>query len=165
MATVYENPWFRIEKQGKYHFMIENSAGGVVVIARDSNERILFVEVKRPTKEELILELPRGGSNKYESSLDAAKRELLEETGFMAKSSVWLGTLMPNTAVMQTQVDVVLVETDEKAHTLETDGEVERHLWLSQDDIDRAIESNSIVCGITLAALLKYRVAGRNANV
>ncbi|MFS1426091.1 NUDIX hydrolase [Vibrio splendidus] len=156
MSIQYENTWFMIEKQGKYHFMVEKAPGGVVIVA-ESNEGILFVEVERQTKQQLLIELPRGSSDDGETAIDAAKRELLEETGFtpISKPKV-IGTIMPNSSVMKTEIDVVSMSTATIQTVMRTDNEVRKHVWLSYKDIEHAIVSNMIICGITKSALLMH---------
>jgi ADP-ribose diphosphatase len=96
---VYDNAWIRVREdsvirpdgeQGIYgvvHF--KNIAVGVLAIEDDS---IYLVGQYRYTLEQYSWEIPEGGCPEGEDPLDAAKRELAEETGLRAESWVQMGT-------------------------------------------------------------------------
>lgn len=54
----------------------------VAVVALTTSGEVVLVREYRPGPEELLLELPGGGIDRGEDPLDAARRELLEETGY-----------------------------------------------------------------------------------
>ncbi len=61
--------------------------GAAAVAAVDENHRILLVRQYRAPLDELIWEVPAGKLDKKgEPTLDAAKRELEEETGYVAEN-------------------------------------------------------------------------------
>jgi len=90
--TVYENPWIRVTESqvtnpsgnpgiyGVVHF--RNRAIGVVPI--DAEGHTWLVGQYRYTLGSYEWEIPEGGCPEGESSLEAAKRELREETGLIA---------------------------------------------------------------------------------
>lgn len=94
----YENDWIRIEHHdvikpngepgiyGKVHF--KNTAIAVLPIDKDGNTYL--VGQYRYTINSYSWELPEGGCLN-ESPLDAAKRELKEETGLIAEKWTFLG--------------------------------------------------------------------------
>jgi 8-oxo-dGTP pyrophosphatase MutT (NUDIX family) len=96
---VYDNAWIRVREdsvirpdgeQGIYgvvHF--KNIAVGVLAIEDDS---IYLVGQYRYALEQYSWEIPEGGCPEGEDPLDAAKRELAEETGLRAESWVQMGT-------------------------------------------------------------------------
>ena len=60
--------------------------GAVAVVAMTENEEVLLVSQFRYPVGEILLEVPAGKLEPGEDPLESAKRELAEETGFMANS-------------------------------------------------------------------------------
>src|SRR4051812_21642290 len=87
--AIYENPWIQLTEfdvinpsggkgiYGKVHF--KNLAIGVLPLDEDLNTYL--VGQYRYTIDQYSWEIPEGGGNIGEDPLDAAKRELVEETG------------------------------------------------------------------------------------
>ena len=69
--------------------------GTVVIIALLDNGKVLFVRQFRYAHQRVFLELPAGRIDPGESALEAAKRELLEETGHVAARWVPLSVIHP----------------------------------------------------------------------
>ena len=63
-------------------YTVVNMPSGVVVVATDSNDRLIVQYEYKYAINKTILNLPSGSMDKGESVLAAAKRELLEETGY-----------------------------------------------------------------------------------
>ena len=90
---IYENKWIKLEEHqvlnpaggksiyGRVHF--KNKAIGIVAI--DENKNTWLVGQHRYTLNEWSWEIPEGGGPLGEEVLEAAKRELKEETGLTAK--------------------------------------------------------------------------------
>ena len=58
--------------------------GSVVVVPLVSPDQVCLIDVVRPAVGATLLELPAGTLDREESLVDAARRELLEETGYRA---------------------------------------------------------------------------------
>jgi len=97
--TIYENPWIELIHHnvlnpsggkgiyGKVHF--KNKAIGVIAIDKEQNT-YLVGQYRFPINQ-YSWELPEGGCPIGSDSLEAAKRELLEETGLVASKWLRLG--------------------------------------------------------------------------
>ena len=71
--------------------------GGVTIDALTDNNELLFVRQFRYPYETVLLELPAGKLDPGENQpLEAAKRELQEETGAVGKDYISLGTFYPS---------------------------------------------------------------------
>jgi len=91
--VAYENPWIVVWHDdvtrpdgspgiyGIVHF--RNAASGVVVL--DDSDQLLLVGQHRYALDAYSWEIPEGGVDPNEDSLDGIQRELLEETGVSAR--------------------------------------------------------------------------------
>lgn len=73
-------------------FDITGGTSGVSIFALTKDNKVIVVTQFRPGPNCLTVELPGGGINEGESTLDAAARELLEETGYAGGTPVMLGS-------------------------------------------------------------------------
>lgn len=80
-------------------FFVIESPDWVNIIALTRNEEIVLIEQFRHGTGEVILEIPGGMIDEGEEAERAARRELLEETGFSAREFVLLGKSRPNPAI------------------------------------------------------------------
>lgn len=80
VKTVHSNPWFTVRSRGGY-FTVEHRGPQVIILPIIDDRYILMVRVKRPVIVDDPLELPAGSANKNEMPIQAAARELGEETG------------------------------------------------------------------------------------
>ncbi len=79
-------------------FVIENP-DWVNVIALTADKQVVLIEQFRHGSEEIILEIPGGMIDGDEDKEVAAKRELLEETGYSSDEMIYLGKSRPNPAI------------------------------------------------------------------
>jgi 8-oxo-dGTP pyrophosphatase MutT (NUDIX family) len=132
---VYENPWISLREDqvvqpdgkpgiyGVVHF--KNKAIGVLAIDNEGN--VILVGQFRYTLNTYSWEIPEGGCPHNEEPLDGAKRELLEETGFTAKSWTLLGTSHLSNSVCD-EVAFSYLATNLEAGVAQPDGTEELHM-------------------------------------
>lgn len=86
--TVYEGRYLRLCLEGHWEYAERTNAGSaVIIIARTPEDKLLFVEQYRIPLGRNSIEMPAGlvGDLDAEDTMEsAAKRELLEETGWQA---------------------------------------------------------------------------------
>lgn len=87
-----QSPWFSVTKErvklpdGKIieDFYTVKGANLICILALNKDKRAAFISQYRHGVQQVILEIPGGGIDPGESSLQAAKRELAEETGLVS---------------------------------------------------------------------------------
>jgi ADP-ribose pyrophosphatase len=99
--VIFASPWFelvakRVEGYADPHYSIR-APDYVTVVPVTERGRLLLVRQFRPAVDTMTLELPSGHVEPGETPLEAARRELLEETGHAAPTLELLGELRPDT--------------------------------------------------------------------
>jgi ADP-ribose pyrophosphatase len=79
METLYEGPVFDVVRRDGKDVVVHGPS--VVIVAVDGERRVTLVRQQRVPAGKPVLELPAGGIEAGESALQAAQRELREETG------------------------------------------------------------------------------------
>ena len=84
--TLYQGKFLRLCKRDGWEFVEVHRATGVVgILAETANDEVILIEQVRKSLNRVVVELPAGlaGDNgEIEALKIAAKRELLEETGY-----------------------------------------------------------------------------------
>ena len=117
----------RTNRTGEFYTLQSNDWVNVVPLTDDL--KVVMIKQYRHGSRKVTLEIP-GGLVDEADPREAAKRELLEETGYAGKDMSLLGSTNPNPAIFQNACYTYLVEHAEKAHeiSLDTNEDIEVEL-------------------------------------
>lgn len=169
---IFENAWLKFweddvvlpnGEERKYAYL--EGFDGTLVIARDREGKLLILREWRYPIRDWTWCFPAGGVEKGATSLETAKRELLEETGYAAQIWTELGTLRIDPGRNCQTVTVYLAEDVEKVQEpeLEPTEQHETH-WFSLDEIEEMIRKGEISNGWLLAGLSMLRAHAKNSE-
>jgi ADP-ribose pyrophosphatase len=146
------------------HRSIIRHPGSAVMLAADEKNRVLLVKQFRLPAGKDLWELPAGRIDAGESALQAAKRELREETGYKAKKWVRLISYWASPGYVAEEMNVFLAEdlTEGEAQPME-DERIEKR-WFSKKKLHEWIREGKIQDGKTIVGFylwLEHRKASK----
>jgi ADP-ribose pyrophosphatase len=166
--TVYENPWIQVHHDevtrpdgspgiyGVVHFR----SRAVGVVALDGDGRVLLVGQHRYTLDRYSWEIPEGGSPSGEDPVDGARRELAEETGYVAASWRELIRFTLSNSVTDEE-GILFVASELEAGTATPDPTEELRLrWIGFHEALAMVATGEIHDVITQVGLLALAARG-----
>ncbi len=101
---------YRSPRTGKEHdFYLIEAPDWVNIIALTSDDQVVLVKQYRFGTRDFCLEIPGGMMEGKDSPEAAARRELLEETGYEGEPPVLLGVVHPNPAIQTNRCHTYLI--------------------------------------------------------
>jgi ADP-ribose pyrophosphatase len=124
------------------------------VIALTPEKEIVLIRHFRHGTKKLEVEIPGGCVEKGENPLAGAIRELREETGYIGKDPVFIGSVTPNPSFQGNQCYTYLLENVHLGAEQELDdGEDIEVFTLPLSKIDSLIENGELSNSMVIAAL------------
>ena len=130
--------------------------GSAVMMPVDDKKRVLLVRQYRLPAEKMLWELPAGRLDEGENALQAAKRELIEETGYRAKTWKKLVTFYPSPGYVQEKMTIFLATNLSAGEAAPMDDERIETRWFTQKEMAGMIRSNKLVDGKTMIGYLYF---------
>jgi len=162
---VYKCGLFRVTEDHaedkKSGFKIDRSvvrhAGSAVMMAVDKKNRVLLVRQYRLPAEDYLWELPAGRLDPGEKPLDAAKRELAEETGYSAKKWKKLSAFFVSPGYVQERMTIFLATDLTGGKATPMDDERIEVGWFKPKEIKEMIRTGKIIDAKTMLGFLLWR--------
>ena len=161
--TIYDGKVIRVTKDEvmcpngeKAIREIVHHRGGVGILFQ-VNGKFIFERQYRYAMQEEIIEMPAGKLEEGESPLEAAKRELLEETGYRPLEMIHLGDSYPTVGYSSEVIHLYYCPNaiKEERH-LDSDENIDL-IYLSLEEIDKMIADNTIKDSKSVAAIYLYK--------
>lgn len=160
IGKVFETEWFSIDAilygytKKPYYRLSCNDA--VSIVAKTIDKKIILVRQYRPAIETFTIELPSGYSNTKESTEEAIKRELKEETGFICDHVVPLGSLKICPSRINNTLYVFFGENAKKVKDGKGEFEV---VLLTENEFEELIKNGEFVeaTGVAIYSLAKLK--------
>ena len=135
---------------------IVHHRGGVAILFK-VDDKFIFEKQYRYALQEEIIEMPAGKLEKGETPLEAAKRELLEETGYRPFEMIHLGDSYPTPGYSSEIIHLYYCPkaVKEERH-LDQDENIEL-IYLTIEEIEQMIIDGKIKDSKTVAAIHLYK--------
>ena len=137
-----------------YH-MLHFPQDAVTTVVEDAQGKVVFAKIQRYTSGTNEWELPAGGIEIGEGILEAARREVREETGFDSHNHRLIYTYFPQNGSGDKVFHVVFCQVGEKVQDFDLH-EVSDICWRDRAEIERVIDNHETTDGYTLNALLLW---------
>ena len=131
-------------------------AGSAVMMPVDEKNRVLLVKQYRLPADQYLWELPAGKIDEGENALQAAKRELVEETGLRAMKWKKLAFFYPSPGYVGETMTIYLATglTQGAAEPME-DERIETK-WFTKKELRELIRTNKITDAKTMIGFLYW---------
>jgi len=165
---VYKCNLFRVTEDRaidpKSGFEIKRSvvrhAGSAVMMAVDERKRILLVRQYRLPAEKYLWELPAGRLDPGEKPLQAAKRELIEETGYRAKTWTKLASFFVSPGYVQERMTIYLAADLTAGEATPMDDERIETRWFTAKEVSGMIRAGKIEDAKTMIGFMLWKHKG-----
>jgi ADP-ribose pyrophosphatase len=161
---VYQSPWVNLFLDKvrfpnglvieKFH-LLDFPRPAVTAIVENEMGNIVFVKVCRYTTGATDWELPAGGVEIGETALEAAKREVLEETGFTSDDHQLIYSYYPMNGSANKLFYIVRCKAAKHIQDFDKN-EVTETRWFTRHEVKQMLEDKAITDGFSLTALLLW---------
>jgi len=130
--------------------------GSAVMLAVDEKNRVMLVRQYRLPASQELWELPAGKVDDGETVLQAAKRELIEETGIRAKKWKKLVDFFPSPGYVQEKMTIYQATDLTQGESQPMEDERIETRWFAKKELRKLIETNKILDAKTMIGFLYW---------
>lgn len=163
--VIHTTPWIKLiedtvlthtNKELTYTYLkLDNPS--VFIVAVNEAGQILLQQNYRYTLGKKLWEIPAGHVDSGESPLEAAKRELLEESGLTSESWESLGEMYMAVSVADVHQYIYLARNVRKTHeNVDEDEPITNQHFKNQSDVQRMLVQHKIISAGDALALYRY---------
>lgn len=155
VITLYKDTVVAKGIEEEWDYIHHDGAASVVAVNEDG--KLLMVRQYRNALDRFTLELPAGKLDEPgESTLECAKRELEEETGYYSEDFEYLLTVNTTVAFCNEKIDIYLARNLKKTQqNLDPEEEIDVEVW-DIEDLKKLIYEGKMTDGKTIAGILTY---------
>jgi 8-oxo-dGTP pyrophosphatase MutT (NUDIX family) len=169
--AIYESPWVSVAlvdvevpggERFEHHVVrMPGDASGVVAV---TGERVLLIHRHRFITDSTGWEIPAGRVEAGEESIEAARRETLEETGWRPGPLSLLFSYFPSIGLIDQRFNIFLADGAEHVGEPPDSSESDRVEWIPISELPALIRKGEIRDGYSLTALLWLLQLGNRAQ-
>jgi 8-oxo-dGTP pyrophosphatase MutT (NUDIX family) len=159
LETSYVPPYIRVDRCELQNGQIVDChlleySDEVMVFAVTKNQEVVLIRQYRHGTEKVILELPGGSVDEGETPLEAAKRELMEETGYSSGTFIELSCSSPNPAIYRNKIySFLAMDAEHTGKQSVYDAEAVEVLLMPLNEFVALARSGDLIHSINIATL------------
>ncbi|RMG58118.1 MAG: NUDIX hydrolase [Deltaproteobacteria bacterium] len=171
--VVFENGLFRVvharyrlsPRKRESVFATLSTADWINVIPITEEGRFVLIRQFRHGTEEITVEIPGGSVERGEDPLEAARRELEEETGYTGGKWELIGSVTPNPAIQDNRCYTFLARGVKRGgEKKEDDMEFIEVFEARPDEVRKMLTDGTISHALVLAAFVHYLLKGHTLD-
>lgn len=140
----------------RYYTLLTPASAVVILATTKENGLVLNEEYRHPTGK-VLLGCPGGYVDQGEEPLEAAKRELIEETGYTAEEYALIGTAYPYPGISGQKIFYIHAKNAKKTAEPQREmAEIIKTIEISENEVKRKIALGCDLDGTLATALFFY---------
>jgi ADP-ribose pyrophosphatase len=139
-------------------------AGSAVVMPVDDQNRVLLVRQYRLPARQYLWELPAGRMDPGENALQAARRELAEETGYKARKMQQLVEFWASPGFLAEKMTIYLATELTAGEQKPMEDERIEMRWFTAEEIEKMIASGKLPDAKTMLGFYRWRSLSSKPN-
>lgn len=156
-VTVVKDTFLIDGEEQPYTYVINRDSVCVIPVY---DEKVVVIEQYRYTLDKWLLEFPAGGIDDDENSEEAAKRELREETGYVADELVYLGEYYINQGISSAKCDLYFARCSKKENAHFDKTELIRTKLVTIKEFEHLLDNNMFKLLIGIVGWHKVKQQG-----